>query len=161
MKHKKSIFDHYSIRVTPCAPEMTKIYYKGELCSANHELLSDIGYKALTRGLPDGFAILKNAVRRQQNKQPRFYMNFKLSDGDMVYATDYNGIVAFDINDIQDKLRIYKAMLRDFERMNYKIKTSSTATLGAWHVVENVKEEYATIDVSRVYFGFVDNTRIY
>ena len=161
MKHKKSIFDHYSIRVTPCAPEMTKIYYKGELCSANHELLSDIGYKALTRGLPDGFAILKNAVRRQQNKQPRFYMYFKLSDGDMVYATDYNGIVAFDINDIEEKLRIYKTMLRDFERMNYKIKTSSTATLGAGHVVENVKEEYATIDVSRVYFGIVDNTRNY
>ena len=161
MKHKKSIFDHYSIRVTPCAPEMTKIYYKGELCSANHELLSDIGYKALTRGLPDGFAILKNAVRRQQNKQPRFYMYFKLSDGDMVYATDYNGIVAFDINDIEKKLRIYKTMLRDFERMNYKIKTSSTATLGAGHVVENVKEEYATIDVSRVYFGIVDNTRNY
>ena len=161
MKHKKSIFDHYSIRVTPCAPEMTKIYYKGELCSANHELLSDIGYKALTRGLPDGFAILKNAVRRQQNKQPRFYMYFKLSDGDMVYATDYNGIVAFDINDIEEKLRIYKTMLRDFERMNYKIKTSSTATLGAGYVVENVKEEYATIDVSRVYFGIVDNTRNY
>ena len=161
MKHKKSIFDHYSIRVTPCAPEMTKIYYKGELCSANHELLSDIGYKALTKGLPDGFAILKNAVRRQQNKQPRFYMYFKLSDGDMVYATDYNGIVAFDINDIEEKLRIYKTMLRDFERMNYKIKTSSTATLGAGHVVENVKEEYATIDVSRVYFGIVDNTRNY
>ena len=161
MKHKKSIFDHYSIRVTPCAPEMTKIYYKGELCSANHELLSDIGYKALTRGLPDGFAILKNAVRRKQNKQPRFYMYFKLSDGDMVYATDYNGIVAFDINDIEEKLRIYKTMLRDFERMNYKIKTSSTATLGAGHVVENVKEEYATIDVSRVYFGIVDNTRNY
>ena len=161
MKHKKSIFDHYSIRVTPCAPEMTKIYYKGELCSANHELLSDIGYKALTRGLPDGFAILKNAVRRQQNKQPRFYMYFKLSDGDMVYATDYNGIVAFDINDIEEKLRIYKTMLRDFERMNDKIKTSSTATLGAGHVVENVKEEYATIDVSRVYFGIVDNTRNY
>ena len=158
MKHKKSIFDYYSIRVTPCAPEMTKIYYKGELCSANHELLSDIGYKALTKGLPDGFAILKNAVRRQQNKQPRFYMYFKLSDGDMVYATDYNGIVAFDINDIEEKLRIYKTMLRDFERMNYKIKTSSTATLGAGHVVENVKEEYATIDVSRVYFGIVDNT---
>ena len=161
MKHKKSIFDHYSIRVTPCAPEMTKIYYKGELCSANHELLSDIGYKALTRGLPDGFAILKNAVRRQQNKQPRFYMYFKLSDGDMFYATDYNGIVAFDINDIEEKLRIYKTMLRDFERMNYKIKTSSTATLGAGHVIENVKEEYATIDVSRVYFGIVDNTRNY
>ena len=161
MKHKKSIFDHYSIRVTPCAPEMTKIYYKGELCSANHELLSDIGYKALTRGLPDGFAILKNAVRRQQNKQPRFYMYFKLSDGDMVYATDYNGIVAFDINDIEEKLRIYKTMLRDFERMNYKIKTSSTATLGAGHVVENVKEEYATIDVSRVYFSVVDNTGNY
>ena len=161
MKHKKSIFDHYSIRVTPCAPEMTKIYYKGELCSANHELLSDIGYKALTRGLPDGFAILKNAVRRQQNKQPRFYMYFKLSDGDMVYATDYNGIVAFDINDIEEKLRIYKTMLRDFERMNYKIKTSSTATLGAGHVVENAKEEYATIDVSRVYFSIVDNTRNY
>ena len=161
MKHKKSIFDHYSIRVTPCAPEMTKIYYKGELCSANHELLSDIGYKALTRGLPDGFAILKNAVRRQQNKQPRFYMYFKLSDGDMVCATDYNGIVTFDINDIEEKLRIYKTMLRDFERMNYKIKTSSTATLGAGHVVENVKEEYATIDVSLVYFGIVDNTRNY
>ena len=161
MKHKKSIFDHYSIRVTPCAPEMTKIYYKGELCSANHELLSDIGYKALTRGLPDGFAILKNAVRRQQNKQPRFYMYFKLSDGDMVYATDYNGIVAFDINDIEEKLRIYKTMLRDFERMNYKIKTSSTATLGAGHVVENVKEEYATIDVSRVYFSVVDDTKNY
>ena len=161
MKHKKSIFDHYSIRVTSCAPEMTKIYCKGELCSANHELLSDIGYKALTKGLPDGFAILKNAVRRQQNKQPRFYMYFKLSDGDMVYATDYNGIVAFDINDIEEKLRIYKTMLRDFERMNYKIKTSSTATLGAGHVVENVKEEYATIDVSRVYFSVVDNTRNY
>ena len=161
MKHKKSIFDHYSIRVTPCAPEMTKIYYKGELCSANHELLSDIGYKALTRGLPDGFAILKNAVRRQQNKQPRFYMYFKLSDGDMVYATDYNGIVAFDINDIEEKLHIYKTMLRGFERMNYKIKTSSTATLGAGHVVENVKEEYATIDVSRVYFSVVDDTKNY
>ena len=161
MKHKKSIFDHYSIRVTPCAPEMTKIYYKGELCSANHELLSDIGYKALTKGLPDGFAILKNAVRRQQNKQPRFYMYFKLSDGDMVYATDYNGIVAFDTNDIEEKLRIYKTMLQDFERMNYKIKTSSTATLGAGYVVENVKEEYATIDVSRVYFSVVDNTRNY
>ena len=79
----------------------------------------------------------------------------------MVYATDYNGIVAFDINDIEEKLRIYKTMLRDFERMNYKIKTSSTATLGAGHVVENVKEEYATIDVSRVYFGIVDNTRNY
>ena len=161
MKHKKSIFDYYSIRVTPCAPEMTKIYYKGELCSANHELLSDIGYKALTRGLPDGFAILKNAVRRQQNKQPRFYMYFKASDGNIVYAQGYCGIVDFDINDIQAKLRVYRDMLRQSKRMDNKIKTSSTATLGAGHVVENVKEEYATIDVSRVYFGIVDNTRNY
>ena len=161
MKHKKSIFDHYSIRVTPCAPEMTKIYYKGELCSANHELLSDIGYKALTKGLPDGFAVLKNAVRKQQNKQPRFYMYFKLSDGDMVCATDYNGIVTFDINDIQAKLRVYKDMLRQSKRMDNKIKTSSTATLGAGHVVESVKDEFTTIDVSRVYFSVVDNTRNY
>lgn len=161
MKHKKSIFDYYSIRVTPCAPEMTKIYYKGELCSANHELLSDIGYKALTKGLPDGFAVLKNAVRKQQNKQPRFYMYFKTSNGGFVHAQGYCGVVAFDINDIQEKLRIYKAMLRDFERMNYKIKTSSTATLGAGYSVESVKDEYATIDVSRVYFGIVDNTRNY
>ena len=45
MKHKKSIFDYYSIRITPCAPEMTKIYYKGELCSANNELLVTYGIK--------------------------------------------------------------------------------------------------------------------
>lgn len=154
MKHKKSIFDYYSIRITPCAPEMTKIYYKGELCSANHELLSDIGYKALTKGLPDGFAVLKKTVRKQQNKQPRFYMYFKLSDGDIVYAEyGYGEIVTFDINDIKEKLRIYKLMLEDFKRMDYKIKTSSTATLGAGYVVESAKEEFAIIDVSRVYFG--------
>ena len=97
MKHKKSIFDYYSIRITPCAPEMTKIYYNGELCSANNELLSDIWYKAITKGLPDGFAVLKNAVRKQQNKQ-RFFSPITQLMGDVEASTNNSkGVMNDDV----------------------------------------------------------------
>lgn len=162
MKQKKSIFDNYSLSVYKHAPEQTKVYYKGELCSLPRQILFDIGYAAITKGYDIAMNIVKRYGRmRRRQSWSRFYMYFKLSDGDIVYIKNYCGLVTFDPNNIQEKLCIYKAMLRDFKRMNYKIKTSSTATLGSGYVVESIKDEFATIDVSRVYFSVVDDTKNY
>lgn len=160
MKKKKSIYNNIGMTCYKYAPESFKAYFVIGFSNGNkniplyeqiklsHEETSKCGYAYACSGRQEALKELKKIIRHKiQNRKQYCTIGFLDLNNERQYYFIREHMV--NINNLQDKLRIYKEFKNYMLSKDCKVEAFTTATLDGHYKPENVKTEYNYVNINR------------